>query len=151
MATARTILLKGDGQRFEAKAAAGTIKPGHLLQLESDGDVAIHAVAADNAPPYFALENDHVGGEIDDLYASGDVVQYVHANRGAEIYALVAAAATAIVVGDYLESDGAGGLKKVATDAATDDTQRISVVAQAVEAVDNSGGASAARIRVRVV
>lgn len=151
MAASRTILLKGDGQRFEALAAAGTIKPGHLLQLESDGDVAIHAVAADNAPAYFALENDLKGDTIDDAYASGDIVQYIHAARGAEIYAWVAAAAAAIVKGDYLESDGAGGLKKVATDAATDDTQRVSVVAMAVEAVDNSAGGSPARIRVRVL
>ncbi len=151
MAASRTILLKGDGQRFEAQAAAGTIIPGHLLQLNSTSKVAIHANAAKNAPPYFALENDLIGNTIDDAYAADDIVQYIAAYRGAEIYAWVPASAAAIVVGDYLESNGDGTLKKQATDAATDDTQRVSTVAQAVEAVDNSAGGAAVRIRVRIV
>jgi hypothetical protein len=150
MPAIRTILARGCGERYEAQAAAGTIKPGHLLQLNSTGKVAIHAGAALNAPQYFAVENDLIGKTIDDLYATDDVVQYVHAARGAEIYALVAAAAAAIVIGDYVESAGDGTVRKAATDTATDNTQRLAMVGQAVEAVDNSGGGSAVRLRIRI-
>ncbi len=151
MAASRTILLKGDGQRFEALAAAGTIKPGHLVALNSSGQVAIHAAAGKSAARMFALENDLKGDTIDDAYASGNVVQYIQAFPGAEIYAWVAASAAAIVIGDQVESDGAGGVRKVATDTATDQGEREATIGVAVEAVDNSAGGTAVRLRIRVL
>jgi hypothetical protein len=149
MAT-KTIWIKGDGMIKEYAAGAG-ITPGHLLNLTSSGTVVVHPNAAKNAIPMFALEKDFVGKDISTAYVATEQVQCLLPQRGAEIYALVPAAAAAIVIGDYLESVGDGTLKKVATDTATDDTQRISVIARALEAVDNSGGGSPARIRVEVV
>jgi hypothetical protein len=147
---AKTIWIKGDGIVKEA-AAGGAITPGHLIHWTTTGTLVVHPNAAKNAIPMFALEKDVVGKGITTAYASGEMVQALVPSRGAEIYALLPASAAAVVIGDYLESVGDGTLKKVATDTATDDTQRISVVARALEAVDNSGGGSPARIRVEVV
>jgi hypothetical protein len=144
-----TIILKCNGVRKEG-IASGAITPGHLVEFGGANDLQVHSNAALNARKAFAVENDLIGNGITDAYALGDQVQYEVFYAGAEVYALVAAAATAITKGAALESAGDGTLRILTTDAATDDTQRDSVVAYALEAVDNSGGASAARIKVEV-
>ena len=142
--------LGGEPQVKERLSAAATaIKPGYLVE-EALGKVQEHSGAGLNAQKLFALTNTIVGGGIDDVYAAADTTRYGAFKTGQEVYALVAASAAAIVDGDALESDGDGTLRVLTTDAATDDTQRDSVVAYAIEAVDNSGGGSEARIKVRV-
>ena len=150
MATQRTIRVKGDAVRKEA-LAGGAINPGHLVVLNSSGNVVVHPSAATNAAPSFAVENEVIGADIDTAYASGDNVLYEHMQRGAEVHALVAASASAIVIGDYLESAGDGTLRILSASAATAQSARASVVARALEAVDNSGGGSEARILVEVL
>ncbi|TFH34791.1 MAG: hypothetical protein E4G99_08775, partial [Anaerolineales bacterium] len=103
----KTIWLKGDGLVKEANAG-GVITPGHLVFIATDGDVEVHGTAASNAIPAFALEADFIGQGIDTDYALADRVQYLMPQRGAEIFALVAASAAAIVIGSYLESAGDG-------------------------------------------
>ncbi len=149
MANPKTITLKGDHIRKEAIASAA-INPGHLVEFGGAQELRVHAGAGLNARKAFALENDLIGGGIGDAYALNQTVQYGVFPPGAEVYALLAAAATAVTIGLALESDGDGTLRLLTTDAATDDTQRDSVVAYALEAVDNSGGGSEARIRVEV-
>lgn len=144
-----TIMLKGDGIYKEA-TAGGAITPGHLIVVNSSNAAVVHAGAEANAYPAFAAEQDVVGKDISDAYTSGDRVQYVIPQRGSEIYALVPAAAAAIVIGDELVSNGDGTLKKVTTAAVTTLNLRR-VVARAVEAVDNSGGGAPARIKVEIV
>lgn len=150
MATPKTILLKGGGLYKEA-AAGGAITPGHLIERNSSGAFVVHSTAAGNALPMFAKENDVVGNEITDAYASGDNVIAITPERGSEVYALVAAGAAAIVIGNYLESAGDGTLRVLGASAATSQAQRASVVARALEAVDNSVGTAPARIRVEVL
>lgn len=145
-----TILLKGGGVNKEYDAGTA-ITPGYLVALAADGDVDPHGTAAANAQRMFALENELVGDGIDVDYAVGERVKCVVPTPGSEIYALVAASASAIVIGDFLESAGDGTLRLAATDAATDTAQRVSIIAQAIEAVDNSGGGSEARIKVSVI
>lgn len=147
---ANTVLLKGRGVRKEA-VAAGTITPGDLLNINSSGLLIRHASAARRAPALFAVENDLVGKTIDDNYVANDYVQAEYLRTGDEVYALVAASASAIVIGDYLESDGAGGLRKITdfTDAELD-TIGGGAIAMALQAVDNSGNASS-RARIKVV
>lgn len=185
-----TIWLKGEGTVKEANAG-GAITPGHLVYRSSATAVAVHATAGGFTPPMFALEADFVGKGIATAYATNDRVQFLVAQRGAEIYALVPAAAAAIVAGDLLESNGDGTLRKhTAVADLTDSTtgtangtvvdvggafsqatlndnfadiiakvnaltpggvQAGAVVAQALEAVDNSGGGSPARIKVEIV
>lgn len=152
MATPKTIVLRGRGIRKEAIADTGSaIVPGMLLERPNATEVAEHSTAAANAAPMFAVENEVVGKDIDEVYAVGDNVLFEVMSPGTEVYALLAAGATAVTAGAFLESAGDGTLRILSTDAATDDTQRASVVAVALEAVDNSGGGTTARIRVEVI
>lgn len=146
--TPKTVILKGSGIDKEA-AAVGAILPGDLLEFNSTG-VRRHSVAADGARKAFAKEADYLGLGIDDAYAIGDRVLYGVFHSGEEVYARVAAGATAITKGAPLESAGDGTLRIQSTDAATDNTERNSVVAYALEDVDNSGGGTATRIRAEI-
>jgi len=124
----------------ERLAAAAGILPGHLV-AESSGTVAVQAVAGGAAQKLFAQKNIAIAGDIDTAYASGETVCYGAYHAGQEVSALVAAAAAAIVDGDALEAAGDGTLKVFAAGV---------ILAYATEAVDNSGGASVARINIRV-
>lgn len=147
-----TIVLKGDPINKE-RDAGGAITPGHLLQLDSDGDVTVHNSAGGNATRWVARENDVAGDDIDTAYASGEVVQIASCRPGDECYMYLADGETA-VIGSFLESAGSGQLKVVDTTADSsgiDNSQ--SVVAMALEAVDLSASANtaAARIKVEIV
>lgn len=131
-------------------AAASAIVPGMLIEELAAGTVQEHSTAAANAQKLFALPDIATGGTIDDAYAVGALVEYGAAHAGQEVYALVAAAAAAIVIGDVLESAGDGTVRIATADAATDTAQRDAVVGYALEAVNNSGGGTTARIKVRV-
>lgn len=144
----KRILIRGTPVRHEDVAVAA-ITPGHLVEQVAAG-VQVHSTAAANASPTFALEMAMVGNDIDDAYAANDQVLLATCRPGDMINALVPAGAAAIVRGDGLESAGDGTLRLQATDAATDDTQRDSLVAYAEEAVDNSMGGAAVRILVRI-
>lgn len=133
----------------EALSAAGSsIYPGDLLEMLAAGTVQEHSTAADNAQKMFALTNLATAGTIDDAYAVGETVRYGIGHSGQKIYARLAAAATAVTKGMALESAGDGTVRKITTDAATDDTQRDAIVGYADESVDNSGGGSTVRIRI---
>jgi len=146
----RTVVLVGDPIVTEQRLAGGAITPGHLAALTSTGTVVVHAGAALNAILCFALERAEIGKGMDDAYASGDNVKLGYFSGGQVVNALVAAAAPAIAIGDFLESAGNGTVRKQVTDAATDDTQRLACVGQAEEAVDNSGGGASVRIAMRL-
>lgn len=149
---AKVIALKGDFMRKEAEASAA-ITPGHLVEFGGANELRVHATAGGNGRKAFALENDLIGDGIDDAYASGDTVQYGVFASGAEVNALVAAAATAITKGAPLESNGTGTLRLHTPANTTDSDVDIKVgaiVAYALEAVDNSGGGAAVRIKVEV-
>lgn len=107
----RTIFLKGRGQVKEGKAG-GAITPGHLIVRNAAGNVVVHATAAQKTAPMFAMEADFVGKEITTAYATNDRVQFLFAGSGDEVYALLPANAAAIVIGDLLESNGDGTLRK---------------------------------------
>lgn len=151
-----TILLKGEGIQKE-RAAGGTITPGHLVTLNSSNAVVVHATASGDVFPAFALEDEDVGKDLNTNYTSGQNVRYLIPERGSEIYALVPASASAIVIGDLLCSNGDGTLKKYAAQATNEGgsgtytIQTAGIVARALEAVDNSGGGSPARIKVEVL
>lgn len=107
-----TILLKGRGIRKEAISAAA-ITPGYLVDINSSGQVLKHAGAGLAASPSFAVEDELNGKEISVDWASGDQVIYETLPAGAEVNALVAASAAAIVIGDELESAGDGTLRLI--------------------------------------
>lgn len=155
--TPRAVILVGKEQaRVREGIAAGTITPGMLLAIDSAGKYVAHNVAGGVANLIFADMADYVGKGIDDNYVANDNVFAWIVNKGAEINTLVAASAAAIVVGDLVESNGAGGVRK-ATPASQSGTTPFAVVPAghvvgiALTAVDNSGGGTPARIQILTV
>ena len=151
MGNPTTIVIEpADGNALiREELAVAAFSAGHLLEKVAAG-YQKHSTAAGNAQKLFAVENLADAGGIDRAYVAGETARAVYAKRGDKIYALVPAAAPAIVVGDALESNGDGTLRKAVADTATDTTQRDAIVAYAAEAVNNSGGGAEARIQVEV-
>ena len=149
----QTVTLTGGAQGqpiiSERLAAAAGILPGHLV-AEALGKVEVHGTAATNAQKLFAQKNIATAGDLDQAYVDGETVSYGAYHSGQSVSALVAANATAILDGAALESAGDGTLRTVSADAATDQTQRDSIVAYAQVALDNSANAAVARISVRI-
>lgn len=150
LAIPNVVILKGDPLTKEGKASEA-ITPGHLLEPGGVNDVQKHSAAGENAAPMFADIADPIGGDKDQAYAAGNQVKWRVCRPGDEVNALVAAGAAAIADGVYLESAGDGTLRVLTAAAATTQAQRLSVVARALEAVDNSAGTAEARIVVEVV
>lgn len=138
----RTILLKGRGTRDERVANAG-INPGYLLNTRSDGKYEKHGTAGANTPRIFALENELFGLGIDDAYVANDLVQAEQCGPPQWVLAKLPADATAVVIGDKLQSNGDGTLTKV--------TGTNTALAMALDAVDNSAGGTEVFIRVLVM
>jgi hypothetical protein len=124
------IILKNYSDVFVEYVAGSTIIPGQLLLLDSDGTVKAHDDDAPaNCMPLFAIEDALQGREIDDVFAAGDPVRCWVPYRGDVVYAILEDGAK-VVIGDFLESNGAGYLQKFTSG---------KVVGIALEAVDLSG------------
>lgn len=152
----KKIVIKGNPPQFEAKAEAA-FTPGMLLQLcATSGNVKKHATSGGNAAAMFAIEDSLQGSGIGDDYAINTRAQYVHAQPGDEIYAWLAVDEN-VAITDFLESNGAGLLKKhTPLDAAQSAAGSIytkAIVAQPLEALDLSGTSADVntRIKVRIV
>ena len=101
---------------FEA-TASGTILPGNLVEFTSAANgstVQKHAGAGKTAACMFALEDELQGKGlgVNGAYSSGDRVQVWHATPGEVVYARQADE-EALVVGDFVESNGYGQVRKV--------------------------------------
>lgn len=138
----RTIRLKGVGRR-EERPCSTTITPGMLLRFTSTDQLAVHASQGKHCAACFALENELFGKGIDDNYVTGDLVQSETFAPGDWVLALLPAAAAAVAEGDSLVSNGDGTLIKTTSE--YDDS-----IAVAMQAVDNSGGGTPARIMVMI-
>jgi hypothetical protein len=121
------------------RTAGGAITPGHLVALNTSGQVVVNgAAAATNAQKAFALEDQAQGRDIDDAYAATETVLYQVFQPGDEIYAWLENGAN-VAIGAALESNGAGELQALTAG---------EVVGYALEAVNASGGAERIRIEV---
>lgn len=147
-----TIVLSGHPNLpQEMPAGEAGILPGMLLQYGTAGNAGKlmkHASATAVGVAMFAVENttpDRTVATvpIETPYQTNETVKWIMSRPGDLVYALVPAAAAAIVAGDPMQSNGDGTLKKGSNDAF--------VVALAAEAVNNSGGSSPARLRVRAI
>jgi hypothetical protein len=151
------IILGGDEDpTIDEAVADATITPGDLIKRTSTG-VIRHATAAGNAMQIFAINSASQNRGIDSDYVAAEIVPFVIAESGTVINARVAAAATAIAVGDFLESAGNGTLRKhvaqsvnEAGSASIYTIQVAAIVGIALEAIDNSGGGTAVRIRAEI-
>lgn len=119
----------------EAKALS-TITPGQFIE-RAPGGVRRHTTAGGPAQLSIAKEMAMVGGTIDEDYLTNDLVEYFIAGPGETFYGLLAAGQN-VSVGDLLSVIG-GNLREA--------QPGDHIVAQALEAVNNSGGADPARIR----
>lgn len=140
--TPKVVELYGYGIQAEAAVTDAAVTPGMLLVRTATG-VRPHNVAGGSASPIIAHENGAVGRGIDDDYAVGDQCIFKTYNAGSGIYALAHAGGAAIVAGALLASAGDGTLEVAGLDTVA--------VATALEAVDNSGGATPVRIRVEII
>lgn len=136
----KTIDLYGVGIQNEAAVTDAAITPGMLVTRTATG-IRPHNVAGGAAAPAFAVENELIGGGIDDDYAIGENAIYRTFVQGSGVNALLAPSQT-IAVGALLQSNGDG---KLIVAAAADN-----VVAQAVEAVTTGVGVTA-RIKVEIL
>ncbi len=147
----RVVVIGHNEALYKEANVAEAITPGHLIALNSSGAMIKHATAGAAAsagenfrmPVKVAVENDIFGKGIDDAWAVNDQGLYQQLDTGCEWMALLAAAATAVTYGAYLESAGNGTLRIT--------TIEGNAIARALEAVDNSAGGSPARIRVEVL
>ena len=139
----KTIKIKKYSDVIEEYIAGGTITPGHLVALNSDGEVIVHATEAGVILPMFALEDELQGKVIDDTYKEDDRVQVWIPGRGDEVYALLAANES-VNIGDYLVSKGGGTLKKLASDTVADSQ----IIGFAVEA---AGSVNVERVIVKII
>lgn len=136
----------------EYVATAVEITPGMLLEPTSGGLIQAHSTKEGDALVMFALEDELQGNGIDDNYAVSVPVQVWIPQRGEQVYALLADGETA-VIGSFLTSNGDGKLKVYASSSGSWEYP-LSIVAQALDAIDMSGSSAAdptGRISVRVV
>lgn len=140
----KVVALRGEPLVDEQNSASqADILPGMLIEIDT-GQWRKHAGAGLNAAPWFALERDEMGSDIDTAYASGDYVKAGFFSKGMRVNILVPIGQT-LVKGDKMESNGDGTLRKAVADAATDTTQRISVVAEMAEAVSLTAAVTRAK------
>jgi len=155
---ANTIVLGGCVHYPQEQQAMEAIVPGALIEFETtagpnQGKVKNHATAAANAPKAFATEtllfDRSVPGQkqVDTPYQVNESVRWVMAGGGALVNARVNIAAAAIAKGQPVESAG-GGFVRLHTPAANNFQE--SIIGYAAESVDNSGGATPARLAIWV-
>lgn len=131
--------------------SAVTITPGMLLEYGTTNTVKPNAQTDSGLQGRkVAIENpwsDHGAGKaIDHAYTAGETVPWIPAQSGDVLYMWLEAAAN-VAKGAPLAPNGAGALQAITISATT---VVESIFAYAEEAVDNSGGGSAVRIRVLV-
>jgi hypothetical protein len=100
------------------KASSGAIKPGYLIDLDPTGTVIPHATSGGFAERLIAIEDRHQGRTINDAYADGDIVFHHIAEPGDELLIVLKGGSAAVVIGDYLMSNGDGTfIKQTSTNA----------------------------------
>jgi len=110
--TRRTIQLKGLAPYRELVAAVATIKPGHLIEKDTSGELILHATEGGTSSRLFAIEDSLQGKSVDDTYAIDDQVRHIAAVPGDEVYAFLKAGQS-VAIDDDLISNGDGTLIKL--------------------------------------
>jgi len=147
----KSIIVKDFTNIQEEAIANAEIAPGMLVELMSTNKLRKHATAAGNAAAMFAIENELEGQGVDTVYAAADIVQYRIFRPGDMVNAILANEEN-VAIGDFLESNGYGFLRKyVAAKTSFDVDQTAveidadkpkSIIAIAMEALDLSGSSA---------
>lgn len=134
-----TIIGKSYVSIRDEKIANATITPGMLVERMSTDKVRAHARAGGAVNPLFALEDENQGKGITDNYASGDIVKLWRPVPGEQVYALLDDNSTQnIAIGDFVESDGAGRVRRVDNELSSAGNAEFPshIIGVALEAVD---------------
>lgn len=114
MPTYNRIELKGSA-RYEEGFAVAALTPGHVIEVISTGKVQKQSVRGVDNAFLIAIEMPlNQGKTIDDAYAANDVVAYLNAQPGDEVYAFISAGEN-VVKGDRLVFTGDGTLEKISS------------------------------------
>lgn len=132
----KVIVLLGHPLYNEDGVAGAAITPGAAVT----GVTTIALAAALAQTRAFACEREEMGKGIDTAYATGDTVKVAEMRPGDHVYALLASGQS-VAADAALESAGGGNLRAISTGFR---------VGRALEAVNNTAGPTAARIRVEV-
>lgn len=134
MSSQNQIHLKGAFEHDE-RDAGGTVKPGHLIKINSDGDVVVHATEGGYADRMVAEIDALQGKTTADSYSSGAKVSINKELPGNEAQMFLKAGEN-VVIGDELISAGDGTLIKNGSEDSSTTVKQI--VAVALEALDLS-------------
>lgn len=146
-----TIKIKKYLDVIAERAAAEAITPGMLIELNSSDKFQKHShVGGPVVPPIFALENELEGEGITDNYAADDRVQGWVANRGDQVYALLADGQTA-VIGSKLASNGDGYLKVHGTSSVAAEEAIVGIALEAVDRSSSSGADTNVTGRIEIM
>lgn len=109
-----TIALNAPHKTVNA-VGSGAIYPGMLLEPYV-GTLRIHATSGGTVFRCIALEDDLKGNDVDDVYTTANQIRAGWFLPGDDVVLLLASGVT-VADGTLLESDGAGSVKLVSTDA----------------------------------
>lgn len=141
--TPKIILLEDVGAvMLKERSSSDVITPGNFVTLNSSNEFSVQITPGGAEPKMVALQNDIVGQTIDDTYAVGDNVIAAAVQPGDVVYTFVAAGEAALAIGAIVEYNDEGGVRAVTSG---------TPVGIITEAVDNSGGSSAARAKVQII
>jgi hypothetical protein len=141
----RTVKIRRYSDNIQEFVAHGTITPGMVVEVRSDGKVQPHSGQDENVIPIIALEDELQGKTIADNYAATDPVQCWIPARGDEAYAILKHGQN-VARGAWLTSNGDGKLKAAPVLASTGDVQPLQIIGQAVAAAN----ATSADVRIYV-
>lgn len=128
-----TIIGKEYGHNRDEKLAGGTITPGMLVSRTSADTVIAHAVAGGPVNVLIAIEDENQGNDIDDNYTNGALVKLWKPLPGDQAYLLVDdETGSDIAIGDFVESDGEGRVRKSTDNSAQGSTFPVGVALEAV-------------------
>lgn len=143
----KTIDLKGTARLEEYRADAG-ITPGHILQLNSDNEVLVHATEGGYWDGSVAAEDALQGRSIDTAYVAAELVQTLLTKRGDKVYLFLNAGET-ITIGEQMISTGDGTI--MALDNVTSGVTVKQIIGIAESALDlSASGDVDTRLEVRV-
>lgn len=148
-----TIILKAYTNVYEEyEAAAATIYPGSLIELNAAGKVQVHSTSGGNVLPMFAIEDALQGKGIDDNFITNSKVRCWIPTRGDIVNCILADGQT-IVKGDFLESNGAGYLTKHVADMGDSHTGTIqnAIVGISLDTESSAAGSEDSDINFLVV
>ena len=143
----RRIHAKGSFQQDEA-LAAGTITPGHLLEMDSDGAVVVHNTEGAIAERMFAAEDALQGNTVTDDYSDEELVTYIMPSKGSCVNAELEAGVE-YDEGDILISAGNGKLMR-ASDVASGVTiyDNIAICTEGCDLSDSAAVDTLSEVRV---